>query len=213
MTAASASPSAQFWEARYSGTASEWGHQPNVRLTEILPRLGLRPGLAWDLGCGHGGDALWLASLGWHVTATDVSATAVSRVAAAAMERELRDWVTAQVHDLSRSRPEGTFHLVYACYFHSPVPLDRDQILRDAAELLRPGGCLVLIDHASAAPWSWRPEGREREFPTPTETLLGIGLPLGWGRTEVCERSDRVATGPDGQAATVTDNILALRRT
>ena len=212
MTAVGASPSAEFWEPRYSGVDPEWGSRPNARFTAILPGLALRPGLAWDLGCGHGGDALWLASLGWHVTATDVSATAVRRVAATAAKRELRDRVTAEQHDLSRTLPDGTFHLVYACYFHSPVPLDRDRILRDAAARVRPRGCFVLIDHGSAAPWSWRPDGGELEFPTPSETLVGLRLGPGWG-TELCERAERVATGPDGQTATVTDNVLVLRRT
>jgi SAM-dependent methyltransferase len=208
---AGASPSAEFWEPRYSRDGPDWGRQPNARLAAILPGLALRPGLALDLGCGHGGDALWLASLGWHVTATDVSRTAVRRVAATAATRELRHRVTAEQHDLSRTLPEGTFHLVYACYFHSPVPLDRDRILRDAADRVRPGGCLVLIDHASAAPWSWRPDDREPEFPTPAETLAGLRLGTGWG-TELCERGARVAAGPDGQTATVTDNIIVLRR-
>ena len=67
------------------------GAPANARLVAVLPWLAVRPGLAWDLGCGHGGDALWLASLGWHVTATDVSATALRRVAAAATELDLRD--------------------------------------------------------------------------------------------------------------------------
>jgi SAM-dependent methyltransferase len=205
------SASADFWEPRYQDADPGWGRQPNIRLVTLLPRLALRPGLAWDIGCGHGGDALWLASAGWHVTATDVSATAVRRVADAAKELELSDRVTAQRHDLSRSLPQGTFHLVYACYFHSPAPLDRNRILRNAAARVRSGGCLVLIDHGSAAPWSWRPDGRELEFPAPAETLAALALGPGW-RAEMCERAERAATGPEGQTATVTDNILVLRR-
>jgi SAM-dependent methyltransferase len=135
----------------------------------------------------------------------------VSRVAAAAAGLGLGDRVTAEQHDLSASLPAGTFHLVYACFFHSPVPLDRDRILRDAAGRVRPGGCLVVIDHGSAAPWSWQPpDGREPQFPAPEQTLAGLGLGPGW-ETVICERAERVATGPDGQTATVTDNIIALR--
>jgi len=206
------SASADFWEPRFQAADPSWGREPSARLVELLPGLGLAPGRAWDLGCAHGGDALWLASLGWHVTATDVSATAVSRVAAAAAERGLRHRITAEQHDLSRSMPGGTFHLVYACYFHTWVPVDRDRVLRDAAERVRPGGCLVVIDHGSVSPWAWRqPDGRDPEIPSPEQTLAGLGLGHGW-RTETCERAERAATGPDGQTATVTDNVIVLRR-
>jgi len=212
------SPSLDFWEARYREWAERyqdsdpgWGRQPNSRLTDVLAGLGLRPGRAWDVGCGRGGDALWLASLGWQVTATDVSPTAVGQVAGKAAELGLGDQVTAEQHDLSRTFPEGTFDLVYACYFHSLVPIDRDRILRDAAARVRPGGCLVIIDHGSAAPWSWRPDGKEPRFPSPEETRTALALGPGW-QEQACERAERTATGPDGQTATVTDNIITLRR-
>ena len=205
-------PSEDFWEPRYRDADPAAGRQPNARLTELLPGLSLSPGLAWDLGSGPGGDALWLASLGWHVTATDVSGTAVSRVAAAAAERGLSDRISAEQHDLSRTRSEGPFDLVFACYFHTPVPIDRDQILRDAADRVRPGGCLVIVDHGSAAPWSWRSDGQDPVLPTPAETLAGLSLGPGWS-TERCEQAERVATGPEGQTATVTDNIIVLRST
>jgi hypothetical protein len=66
----------------------------------------------------------------------------------------------------------------------------------------------VLIDHASAAPWSWRRDGTEPQFPAPAQTLTGLDLGPGW-ETETCQRAERAATGPDGQTATVADNIIA----
>ena len=39
-------------------------------------------GHALDLGCGEGGDALWLAERGWPVVAVDISDTALQRAAA-----------------------------------------------------------------------------------------------------------------------------------
>jgi 2-polyprenyl-3-methyl-5-hydroxy-6-metoxy-1,4-benzoquinol methylase len=71
---------AAFWDGVYAARPATTGPQPNDRLTEMV--MGLPPGDALDLGCGDGGDALWLARQGWHVTATDISAVAVERLAA-----------------------------------------------------------------------------------------------------------------------------------
>lgn len=203
--------SADFWESLYRTAPSPTGTRPNIRLKELIKDLALTPGRACDLGCGHGGDALWLASLGWQVTAVDVSATAVSRVEAAAVGQGLGGQVRAEQHDLSRSGPPGPFDLVYACYFHSPVAIDRIDVLRRSARQVAPRGYLIIIDHASVAPWSWRLGDEEPVFPTPEETANALTLGDGW-HTERCERSERTATGPDGTTATVADNLIALRR-
>jgi cyclopropane fatty-acyl-phospholipid synthase-like methyltransferase len=107
-----ATPSAEFWEARYQAAPPQWGTQPNAAFVKVMEELGPSPGTALALGCGHGGDTLWLASLGWRVTAVDVSATAVERVAAAARARGLGDQVTAVQCDVSQEIPAGEFSLV-----------------------------------------------------------------------------------------------------
>jgi SAM-dependent methyltransferase len=208
----SATPSAEFWESRYQAASPQWGTQPNAAFVKVLDELRPASGTALELGCGHGGDALRLASLGWRVTAVDVSATAIERVAAAARDRGLGDHVAAVQCDVSQEIPAGQFSLVYACYFHSPVHIPRDSILGAAASQVRPGGLLVIVDHASTAPWSWTPH-EHYEFPSPTDTLAAVGLADGW-QAELAAARQRVATGPDGSTtATVTDNVIAARRT
>ncbi|GAA2373408.1 class I SAM-dependent methyltransferase [Dactylosporangium salmoneum] len=203
--------SATFWEQHYAGLDTGWGTRPNVILSGLVTALAPRLGRALDLGCGHGGDALWLATRGWHVTAVDVSATALDRVAAGAAAAGVADRVHPARHDLAQSFPDGAFDLVTATYFHTPIEIPRDDVLRRAAAAVAPGGLLIVIEHASLAPWSWQ-AGQDIRFPTPEESLAALHLGAGW-KTERCDAPNRTATGPAGQTATVTDNIIAIRRT
>lgn len=68
-----------FWDGVYAARPAATGPRPNVRLAETV--AGLSPGDVLELGCGTGGDALWLARQGWHVTAVDVSPTLPPRTA------------------------------------------------------------------------------------------------------------------------------------
>ncbi|MFB7918869.1 class I SAM-dependent methyltransferase [Streptomyces sp. NPDC056061] len=199
-----------FWDGVYAARPAAGGPQPNARLTETV--TGLPPGDALDLGCGDGGDALWLARLGWHVTAVDISAVAVERLASLARSHGLGDRVTTARHDLHKSFPPGGFDLVCAHYLHTPFDLDRATVLRSAAHALRPGGRLLVVDHGSAAPWSWNRDPDIR-YPSPQEVAAGIDLaPQTW-TVERADASVRTATGPDGRSAEVTDHVLLIRRT
>ncbi|WP_106401410.1 class I SAM-dependent methyltransferase [Actinocorallia populi] len=199
-----------FWDGVYAARPATGDPQPNARLTETV--TGLPPGDALDLGCGDGGDTLWLASRGWQVTAADISAVAVERLAALARSHGLGDRVTTMRTDLRESFPPGGFDLVCAHYLHTPFDLDRATVLHSAAHALRPGGRLLVVDHGSAAPWSWNQDPDTR-YPSPREVAAGIDpAPETW----TVERADaprRIATGPDGRTAEVTDHVLLIRRT
>ena len=81
----------------------------------------LRPGKALDLGCGEGGNAIWLARQGWRATAVDVSATALDRASSDAATAGVADRIDFQRHDLALTFPSGAFDLVSAQYLHSPI--------------------------------------------------------------------------------------------
>lgn len=182
--------------------------KPGLALSQFAGPL--RAGTALELGCARGDDAVWLSRQGWHVTAVDVSTVALEIAARNAAAAEVTDRIRFEAHDLALSFPEGSFDLVTASFLHSPQEWPRRQVLARAAMAVAPGGHILIVEHASRAPWSWSPENTR--FPAVEETLTSMQLsPQDWLHRCVCPVA-RIASGPDGQSATVTDNILFLQR-
>ncbi|WP_166905261.1 FAD-dependent oxidoreductase [Mycobacterium sp. DL440] len=200
---------AQYWERHYGQRGRIWSGRVNAQLAKIAADL--PTGTALDLGCGEGGDAVWLAENGWRVTAVDVSETALARAAAEAQERGVAEQITFERHDLSESVPDGRFDLVSAQFLQSPIAMDRAGLLRRAAGAVAPGGLLVIVDHGAAPPWA--PE-HVRKFPFPSAEDVVDSMNLDdaqWERIRV-GTDEREATGPDGQHGTLIDNVMVLRR-
>lgn len=198
-----------FWEGHYLARPQVWSGRANPVLVEEVAGLG--PGAALDLGCGEGGDALWLAQHGWDVTAVDVAETALQRGAAAAVAAGLADRITWERHDLARSSPTGSYDLVSAQFLQSPIELPRDQVLRRAADAVAPGGSLLVVSHAAYPPWA---SGHDRRVALPTAAKVLAGLERAEDQWSVqrCEEADREAEGPDGQTGTLIDSVVLVRR-
>ena len=83
---------------------------------DFQPAGDLRPGMALDAGCGHGAEAIWLASTGWRVTAVDFSATALDhgRTTAEAVGADLVDEACRLLDD-DRRREPGPSHASSPC--------------------------------------------------------------------------------------------------
>ncbi|WP_307799843.1 SAM-dependent methyltransferase [Micromonospora antibiotica] len=198
-----------FWEQHHRARRGGGVGHPNPVLEETAGTL--PPGDALDLGCGAGGDTIWLARHGWQVTAVDISTAAVERVRARARQLGVDGRVTGEQHDLARSFPDGQFDLISAQYLHTPFALDRARVLRTAAHALRPGGRLLIVDHGSTAPWSWNRDP-DTHYPSPGETAAELALdPTRWSVVRA-DMPRRRATGPGGRSATVTDNVLLIQR-
>ena len=197
----------EYWEQRYSGSERVWSGKVNATMASVVAELA--PGTAIDLGCGEGGDVLWLAEQGWQVHGLDISTTAVGRARAEAAARGL-EGATFSATDLSTWRPEpGTVDLVTASFFQSEVALDRVEILRRAATAVRPGGHLVTISHAAPPSWAAHHPAHMVDVLAEAEQLA---QPEEDWVVEVAEEQPREATGPDGHAGEHLDAVLVLRR-
>lgn len=198
-----------FWEAHYVERERIWSGRVNAQFADVVGDL--PPGTALDLGCGEGGDAVWLAERGWNVKAVDISETAMRRAAELADERGVRERIEFEQHDLSDSFPTGSYDLISAQFLHSTVRLERPEVLRTAASAVVPGGLLVIVDHAAAPPFS-KKVPHDYPFPSSEEVLAGLNLPvMDWDRVRV-ERLDRDGIDGDGQPFIWHDNLMVLRR-
>ncbi|MGW4497495.1 class I SAM-dependent methyltransferase [Micromonospora sp. NPDC004336] len=199
---------ARFWEELYAQRERFWSGRANPVLADVAGSL--TPGSVLDLGCGEGGDAIWLAGRGWRVTAVDVAQTALDRASAAATEAGVASRIEFRRHDLTRTFPPGEFDLVSAQFLQSPLEFPRAEVLRSAARAVAPGGRLLVVEHGEVPPWG-RHDHHAR-FPTPQETLAELDLDPDRWVTERLDAPRRQATGPDGQVGTLVDHVVLVRR-
>jgi tellurite methyltransferase len=121
------------WDQRYR--AGEQIFEPPAPLV-VQFASALKPGSALDLASGPGRNALYLAELGWRVTAVDGSPTAIELL------HGRNPSIDARVLDLEAGDfeiPAKSYDLVLSCYYfqRSLVP-----VMKSA---LRPGGLLIMI--------------------------------------------------------------------
>lgn len=110
-----------------------------------------------ELNCGTGEDAVHMAGLGAHVTATDVSAAMVQAAAAKAAAAGFDDRVDlrhlaiehlATLHD-------APFDHVVSNFGGLNCVADLGAVARDLERLVRPGGSAVLVLMGPVVPWEW----------------------------------------------------------
>jgi SAM-dependent methyltransferase len=172
----------EFWEALYQRDDQIWSGNVNVNLrTEVE---GLKPGHALDLGCGEGGDAIWLAKQGWTVDGADISTVALARAEAAGQEADVPvRWLH---RDILNWQPEETYDLISSQYMHLPPDLRRD-VFTAAAAAIRPGGSLLVVGHSPKAMREFDGQKPPEElYFEPEEITTYLGDPWKW-LVETCE--------------------------
>ncbi len=131
----------------------------------------LKPGRALELGCGSGGNAVWLAERGWQVTTVDFSAVAIEKAKLRAADHRVE--VEFTVSDVTVYRPNGPYDLITSFYIQL-WPEQRAQMLSAAVEALAPGGRLLFVSHdQSSPPAGWSREDLE-SLTTPDEVAAEL---------------------------------------
>lgn len=195
------------WEERYAGEEKIWSGDPNPQL--VAEVSGLTPGTALDVGCGEGGDVIWLAQQGWQVTGADFSANGLARAARHAAEAGVADRTDWWQIDARVFVAEGrSFDLVTTHFLHPPDGGIVD-VIRRLSEAVAPGGHLLVVGHAPS-PVFHQLNARHREAMWRAEELLPA-LPDAFDVLVVEQRPRTMVR--DGETVDVHDStLLACRR-
>ncbi|MFG1659903.1 SAM-dependent methyltransferase [Micromonospora chersina] len=195
------------WDERYSGAEKIWSGNPNPQL--VAEVAGLTPGTALDVGCGEGGDVIWLARQGWRVTGADFSANGLARAARHAEEAGVADRTDWWQVDARTFTADGRSYDLVTSHFLHPPDGGMVEVTRRLAEAVAPGGHLLVVGHAPHEAFSHLTASQSRAMFVAEELLPG--LPDNF-EALVVEQRPRTVTR-DGVTVDIHDSTLLARRT
>jgi len=134
------------WDERYAAKEFVYGKEPNTFLTEhvaLLPK-----GKVLSLAEGEGRNAVFLASLGYEVTAVDSSLVGLDKGRLLAKERAVSvEWIHADLSDFSLGENQWDGIVSIFC----PLPsLLRQKIHHALPHALKTGGIYLLEAYTPA---------------------------------------------------------------
>lgn len=144
-----------FWEAGYATPDVSTMGGPNHDIVELSTALPPHARVL-DLGCGEGRNAFFLAGLGHRVSAVDLSAAGIAKLARLADEAGLE--LSAEVADLNDYAVTGDWDLIMA---HGVIDYLDPEVWRTLCAAIRahtvPGGynaytCMLFTDEYPAPP-------------------------------------------------------------
>lgn len=200
---------ARAWDERYAASGLVWSAAPNQFVAAELADL--TPGRAVDLAAGEGRNAIWLAGLGWKVTAVDFSQIAIDKGRQLAGDLDVT-WVCADATTwgLDERERRGSFDVAVIAYLQL-TPDERRAAVRGAFGALRAGGTFLLVAHDTTNLTEGTGGPQDEAVLMTAEDVLGD---LEGEAFEVvrAERVTRAVEGPDGTALTAYDALVRLVR-
>jgi 2-polyprenyl-3-methyl-5-hydroxy-6-metoxy-1,4-benzoquinol methylase len=194
------------WDARYSGEDQIWSGNPNPQL--VAEVSGLAAGTALDVGCGEGGDVIWLARQGWRVTGADFSANGLARAARHAEDAGLSsqtDWWRVDARTFAPGK--RSYDLVTTHFLHPPDGGMVEVTSRLAAAVV-PGGHLLVVGHAPSEVFTHLAASHRGAMFLADELLPGLPADF---EALVVEQRPRTVTR-NGATVEIQDSTLFARR-
>ena len=184
------------WNRRYRDADTPWDSRIRSReLARVLAEWKIGPSRAAELGCGTGTNALFLAQLGFSVTAIDFSPVALEQAGIRAKAAGLPiHFVEADLCHFTQELEPFDFIFDRGCY-HCARKIELAGFLDTLGRLTRPGTrYLILTGNANEQSEHGPPALHEHEIRTDLEKLFefqqvreihfedpgGIDGPLGW---------------------------------
>lgn len=152
-------------------------------------------GRAFDAGCGHGVDTLWLAAQGWQVTAVDFSASALAhgRSTAQAAGTDVSHRIVWVKSDLATwAVPPGEFEFVVCLYVR--VAGSVEEMVRRMAEGIIVGGTLFMVGHRPIDPTTGAATAAANQVQVSVQSVVAALDPCRWEMV-VAEKRPRAVAG------------------
>jgi 2-polyprenyl-3-methyl-5-hydroxy-6-metoxy-1,4-benzoquinol methylase len=194
------------WDERYCGDGQIWSGNPNAQL--VAEVSGLSPGTALDVGCGEGGDVIWLARQGWRVTGADFSANGLARAARHAEEAGVGDRTDWWQVDARTFTADGRSYDLVTTHFLHPPDGAMVKVTRRLSTAVAPGGHLLVVGHAPSEVFTHLTASQRKAMFLAADLLPG--LPDSFD-VLVVEQRPRTVTR-DGKTVDIHDSTLLARR-
>jgi 2-polyprenyl-3-methyl-5-hydroxy-6-metoxy-1,4-benzoquinol methylase len=194
------------WDERYAGEEKIWSGDPNPQL--VAETAAMTPGTALDVGCGEGGDVIWLARQGWRVTGADFSANGLARAARHAADAGVADRTDWWQVDARAFAAGGRSYDLVTTHFLHPPDGGIVEVTRRLADAVAPGGHLLVVGHAPSEVFTQLSASHHRAMWLAEDLLPG--LPHGF-EVLVLEQRPRTVIR-DGTTVEIEDSTLLARR-
>ena len=101
------------YEKLYEAEEFYWGTEPGDFLKKIIKFMPARRGMkVLDIGCGEGKDAVYMAKMGYTVTAFDLTESGIAKTQRLAKEAGVR--IHAYVDDINTFETDERFEIIYS---------------------------------------------------------------------------------------------------